>query len=127
MGSVSGQGPFDPKDLEYYAPRRLRERLGARRSQGARLESITRPVSPLPGFDGQPKSAGSVSLRNPLSPEVFREPAGPARETDPQASLFRPAARFAIATSVAVAAAVIGVAAVAALLFFLMAPAPRQS
>src|SRR5437016_5015122 len=118
MASVSGQGPLDPKDPEYYAPPRLRERSGARRSQGARLESITRPISQPSPLDNQLKNAGSVSLRNPLHPEVLPEPARFARETDRRASLFRLAAGFAVAA---------GVVAVAALLFFLMGPASRQS
>jgi hypothetical protein len=117
MASVSGQGPLDPKDPEYYAPPRLRKRLEVRRSQGARLEPITRPISPPP-LDNQLKNADSVSLRNPLYPEVLREPAGFARKTDWRALLFRLAACF---------AAVAGIAAVVALLFVLMVPASRQS
>jgi hypothetical protein len=119
MGSVSRQGPLDPNDPEYYAPPRLRERSEARLSQGARLESITPPISPPFPLDSQPKNAGSVSLRNPRYPEVLREPAaGFARETDWRASLFSLAARF---------AAVAGVVTIAALLFLLMRPASRQS
>jgi hypothetical protein len=49
---------------------------------------------------------------------VLREPAGFARKTERRASRFRLAAGFALA---------IGVGAVAALLFFLIAPASRQS
>jgi hypothetical protein len=118
MASVSRQGPLDPNDPEYYAPRRLRERSEARLSQGARLEPITPPISPPSPLDSQLKNAGSVSLRNPRYPEVLREPAGLARETDWRASLFSLAVRFAAAA---------GVATIVALLFLLMAPASRQS
>jgi hypothetical protein len=118
MGSVRGQAPLDPKDPEYYAPPRLRERLEARRSQGARLEPITRPISPPSPLDNPLKNAGPVSLRNPLYPEVVREPAGFARETNRRASRFRLAAGFAAAA---------GVVAVGALLYLFMAPASRQS
>jgi hypothetical protein len=100
MASVSRQGPLDPNDPEYYAPRRLRERSEARLSQGARLEPITPPISPPSPLDSQLKNAGSVSLRNPRYPEVLREPAGFARETDWRASLFSLAARFAAAAGV---------------------------
>jgi hypothetical protein len=116
MGSVSGQDPLGPNDPEYYAPR-SRERSEARRSQGARLEPITPPISPPPSFDSQLKNA-SVSLRNPRYPEVLREPAVFARETDWRASLFSLAARFAVAA---------GVVALVALIFFLMVPASRQT
>jgi hypothetical protein len=118
MGSVSRQGPLDPNDPEYYAPPRLRERSEARLSQGARLESITPPISPPFLLDSQPKNAGSVSLRSPRYPEVLREPAGFPRETDWRASLFSLAARF---------AAVAGVVTIVALLFLLMRPVSRQS
>jgi hypothetical protein len=118
MGSVSGQGPLDPNDPEYYAPPRLRERSEARRSQGARLEPITPPISPPSSLDRQLKNAGSVSLRNPLYPEALREPAGFARETGWRASLFSLAARVAAAA---------GVVTIVALVYLLMAPASRQS
>jgi hypothetical protein len=55
-------------------------------------------------------------LRNPLYPEVLREPAGFARETDRRASLLSLAARFAAAA---------GVVTIVALLFLFMVP--RQS
>src|SRR3981081_2586231 len=117
MGSLSRQGPFDPNDPEYYAPR-VRERSEARLPQGARLEPITPPISPPFPLDSQLKNAGSVSLRNPRSPEVLREPAGFARETDWRASLFSLAARFAAAA---------GVVTIVALLVLLMRPASQQS
>ena len=116
MGSVSGQSPLDPGDPEYYAPR-FRERSEARRPQAARLEPVT-PISPPSSLDSQLRNAGPVSLRNPLYPEMAREPAGFARETGWRASLFSLAVRFAAAA---------GVAVVLGLLFLLMAPASRQS
>jgi hypothetical protein len=115
MASVSRQGPLDPNEPEYYAPRRLRERPEAQRPQGARLEAVTPPISPSFSLDSQLKNAGTVSL---LHPEVVREPAGFARETDGRASLFRLAARF---------AAVAAVVTVAAVLFLLMRPASQPS
>lgn len=118
MGRLSRQGPLDPKDPEYYAPRRLRENLEVRRSQGARLESVTRPISPPSPFDNPLKDAGSVSLRNPLHPEVLRPPAGFAHEPDRRAMLFRLAAGFAAAA---------GVVAVVALFFLFRAPAAQPS
>jgi hypothetical protein len=81
------------------------------------LEPINPPISPPPSFDSQLKNAG-ISLRNPRYPEVLREPAGFARETDWRASLFSLAARFAVAA---------GVVALVALIFFLMVPASRQT
>ena len=116
MGSVSGQSPLDPGDPEYYAPR-FRERPEPRRSQAARLEPIA-PIPPPSSLDSQLRNAGPVSLRNPLYPEVHREPAGFARETGWRASLFSLAVRFAAAA---------GVIVVLGLLFLLMAPASRQS
>jgi hypothetical protein len=115
MGSVSRQGPLDPNEPEYYAPRRLRERSEAQRPQGARLEAVTAPISPPFSLDSQLKNAGSVSL---LHPDVVREPAGFARETDRRASLFSLAARFAAAAAVVT---------VGAVLFLLMRPASQQS
>jgi hypothetical protein len=115
MASVSRQGPLDPNEPEYYAPRRLRERPEAQRPQGARLEAVTPPISPSFSLDSQLKSAGTVSL---LHPEVVREPARFARETDGRASLFRLATRF---------AAVAAVVTVAAVLFLLMRPASQPS
>lgn len=116
MAGVSGQGPFSPNDPEYYAPR-SRKKLEVRRSQGARLESITRPISPASPLDNQLKNADSVSLRNPLDPDALREPAGSARKTDRRAWLF--------GLTVCLAAAA-GVVAVVALLFVFMVPASRQ-
>ena len=117
MSSASRQGPLGPNEPEYYAPRRLRESSEAQRPQGARLEAVTTPISrPFP-IDSQLKNAGPVSLRNPLHPEVVREVAGFARETDRRASRFRLAAGFAAAA----------VAAVAALLYFFMGPPSREA
>jgi hypothetical protein len=120
MASVSRQGPLGPNEPEYYAPRRLRERSDPQRPQGARLEAVTTPISPPFSIDSQLKNAGSVSLRNPLHPDVVREPAGIARETDRRASRFRLAARFAAAAAAAIVA-------VAALLYFFMGPASREA
>jgi len=119
MGSVSRQGPLGPNEPEYYAPRRLRERSEAQRPQGARLEAVTAPVPPI-SIDSQLRNAGSVSLRNPLHPDVVREVAGFARETDRRASRFRLAAGFAAAGAAALVA-------VAALLYFFMGPPSREA
>ena len=82
------------------------------------MEPIAPPISPPSSLDSQLKNAGSVSLRNPRYPEVLREPAGFARETDWRASLFSLAARFAAAS---------GVVTIVALLVLLMRPASQQS
>ena len=119
MASVSRQGPLGPNEPEYYAPRRLRER-SEQRPQGARLEAVTAPVPPPISIDSQLKNAGSVSLRNPLHPDVVREAAGFARETERRASRFRLAARFAAAGAAALVA-------VAALLYFFMGPPSREA
>jgi hypothetical protein len=116
MSSVSGQGPLNPDDPEYYAPARVREKLSP--AQGARLEPISSPISPPPSLDSQLKNAGSVSLRNPLYPEVIHEPARLARDPDRRVSLFSLAASFALGA---------GVVTVVVLLFFILVPASRQS
>jgi hypothetical protein len=117
MASVSGQGPLDPKDLEYYAPR-SRKKLEVRRSQAARLEPVARPISPASPLDNQLKNPEPVSVRKPLDPEMLREPAGFTRKTDWRAWAFRLTAYFAAAA---------GVVAVVALIFVLIVPALRQS
>jgi hypothetical protein len=107
MSIFSEQDPLDPDDPELdYTPLRLRERaakLGLSVSQGARSEPIrsspiSRPVS--------------------LDPKAINELARRTRDLDRRAALFSVAARV---------TAVAGVVAVAALLFVIMKPAPRQS
>jgi hypothetical protein len=117
MASVGGQGPLSPNDPEYYAPR-SRKKLEVRRSQGARLEPVIRPVSPASPLDNQLKNADSVSLRKPLGPEMLREPPGSVRRTDRRAWLFRLAAGFAAAA---------GVVAIVVLLVVFLVPASRPS
>jgi hypothetical protein len=99
MGSVSEQGPLDPNDLEFYAPRDLRETLKSRSSsllQGGRSEPIRFPVS--------------------LDPKVLHEPDGLAGE-DRRSALFSVAVRF---------AAAVVVVSVVALIFVIMRPASLQ-
>lgn len=81
MGSVSEQGPLNPNDLEFYAPRKLRETSKSRSSllQGGRSEPIQFPIS--------------------LDPKVLHEPDELARE-DRRSALFSVAARFAAAVVV---------------------------
>ena len=114
MSSVSGQGPLNPNDPEYYAPVRVREKL----SQGGRLDPISSPISLPAAIDTQFKNPPPDTLRRPLYPEVVREPDGPAHELDWRGELFSLAARF---------AAVAGVVTVLALLYILMVPASRTT
>jgi hypothetical protein len=114
MSSVSGQGPLNPNDPEYYAPVRVRERL----SQGGRLDPVSPPISLPAALDTQLKNPPSDALRRPLYPEIVREPDGLARELDWRGELFSLAARF---------AAVAGVVTVLGLLYILMVPAARTS
>jgi len=114
MSSVSGQGPLNPNDPEYYAPVRVRERL----SQGGRLDPVSPPISLPAALDTQLKNPPSDPLRRPLYPEIVREPDGLARELDWRGELFSLAARF---------AAVAGVVTVLGLLYILMVPAARTS
>ena len=116
MSSVSGQGPLNPNDPEYYAPVRVRERL----SHGGRLDPVSSPISLPAALDThtQLKNPPSDALRRPLYPEVVHEPDGLARELDWRGELFSLAARF---------AAVAGVVTVLGLLYILMVPAARTS
>jgi hypothetical protein len=114
MSSVSGQGPLNPNDPEYYAPVRVRERL----SQGGRLDPVSPPILLPAALDTQLKNPPSDALRRPLYPEIVREPDGLARELDWRGELFSLAARF---------AAVAGVVTVLGLLYILMVPAARTS
>jgi hypothetical protein len=116
MSSVSGQGPLNPNDPEYYAPVRVRERL----SHGGRLDPVGSPISLPAALDThtQLKNPPSDALRRPLYPEVVHEPDGLARELDWRGELFSLAARF---------AAVAGVVTVLGLLYILMVPAARTS
>jgi hypothetical protein len=107
MSSFSEQDPIDPDDPELdYTPLRLSERLaklGPSVSQGARSEPVRSPAILRPA---------------PPDPKAIYEPARHPRDLDRRAALFSVAARV---------AAVAGVVAVAALLFVIMKPAPRQS
>jgi hypothetical protein len=107
MSSFSERDPIDPDDPELdYAPLRLRERaakLGLSVSQGARSEPIRSSPIPRPV---------------PPDPRAINELARRTRDLDRRAALFSVAARV---------AAVAGVVAVAALLFVVMKPYPRQS
>jgi hypothetical protein len=105
MSSFSEQDPLDPNPALDYAPLRLRERaakLGPSVSQRARSEPIRSPPIPRPA---------------PPDPKVINEPRRP-RDLDRRAALLSVAARV---------AAVASIVAVAALLFVIMKPAPRQS
>ena len=98
MGSVSEQGPLNPNDLEFYAPRKLRETSKSRSSllQGGRSEPIQFPIS--------------------LDPKVLHEPDELARE-DRRSALFSVVARF---------AAAVVVVTVVALIFVIMRSASLQ-
>ena len=111
MSSRSEQDHLNPNDLEYYAPRRLRERAkSVSLSQEARSEPASKsPISHPPSLDIQLQKP--VYVRRPPAREVMYEPA--------RASLFGLAGRI---------AAVVAFAAVVALLFgFFLVPASRQS
>jgi hypothetical protein len=106
MSNFSEQDPI-PDDPELdYTPLRLRERaakLGLSVSQGARSEPIR---------------SSPISRPVPPDPKAINELARRTHDLDRRAALFSVAARV---------AAVAGFVAVAALLFVIMKPAPRQS
>jgi hypothetical protein len=80
MGSGSEQSPLNPNDLEFYAPRELREtKSRSSRLQEGRSEPIRFPIS--------------------LDPKVLHEPDELARE-DRRSALFSVAARLAAAVVV---------------------------
>ena len=111
MSSRGEQGHLNPNDLEYYAPRRLRQRAkSVSPSQEARSDPASKsPISHPPPLDIQLQKP--VYVRRPPAREVMYEPA--------RASLFGLAGRI---------AAVAAFAAVVALLFtFILVPASRQS
>jgi hypothetical protein len=107
MRRFSGQDSIDPDDPELdYSPLSLSERalkLGPSASQAARSERIS--VVPL----SRPTS---------IAPKVINEPAKRSHDSDRRAAMLSVATR---AASIASAAAIV------ALLFFIMKPAPLQS
>jgi hypothetical protein len=134
MSSLSKQGPLNPNDPSYYAPRWLRERAEARLSAShetipepvrSPVTTVPEPASPIAApasLDIQLKNA--IQLKKAVSnawdqldPEVIHEPARFARELDRRAALQTVAARFAAAA---------GVVSVVALFFFILVPASRQ-
>jgi len=134
MSSLSKQGPLNPNDPSYYAPRWLRERAEARLSAShetipepvrSPVTTVPEPASPIAApasLDIQLKNA--IQLKKAVSnawdqldPEVIHEPARFARELDRRAALQTVAARFAAAA---------GVVTVVALSFFILVPASRQ-
>lgn len=108
---MSSPSEPNPNDLEYYAPRRLRERAkSVSLSQEARSDPASKsPISHPSSLDIQLQNP--VYVRRPPAREVMYEPA--------RASLLGLAGRI---------AAVVAFAAVVALLFgFILVPASRQS
>jgi hypothetical protein len=110
---------LNPHHPMYYAPRWLRERSGARLAavQETTSEPAGRPTSAGVAFDAQLENAVSEALRHPLDPEIIREPPGLARELDRRVAYVGVAGRF---------AAAIGISAIVALFFVIMAPAAWQ-
>jgi hypothetical protein len=110
---------LNPHHPMYYAPRWLRERSGARLAAVPETtsEQAGRPASAGGTFDAQLENAVSEALRHPLDPEIIREPPGLARELDRRVGYIGVAGRF---------AAAIGISAIVALFFVIMAPAAWQ-
>jgi hypothetical protein len=110
---------LNPHHPMYYAPRWLRERSGARLAAVPETTSdpAGRPTSAGATFDAQLENAVSEALRHPLDPEIIREPPGLARELDRRVAYVGVAGRF---------AAAIGISAIVALFFVIMAPAAWQ-
>ena len=110
---------LNPHHPMYYAPRWLRERSGSRLSpaQENTSEPAGRAGSPGATFEAQLENAVSEALRHPLDPEVIREPPGLTRELDRRVKFLGLAGRF---------AAAIGISAVIALFFVIMAPSTWQ-
>src|SRR3954452_10099941 len=109
---------LNPHHPMYYAPRWLRERSGSRLppSQEPTTEQSGR-ASAGATFDAQLENAVSEALRHPLDPEVVRQPPGLARDLDRRVALVGVVSRF---------AAAIGVSAIVALFFVILAPASWQ-
>src|SRR5438105_1288573 len=107
---------LNPHHPMYYAPRWLRERSGSRLAPVPETtsEPAARPTSNGATFDAQLENAVSEALRHPLDPEVIREPPGLARELDRRMPFIGVAGRF---------AAAVGISAIVALFFVIMAPA----
>ena len=110
---------LNPHHPMYYAPRWLRERSGSRLApaQETTSEPAGRPTSASATFDAQLENAVSEALRHPLDPEVIREPPGLARELDRRMAFIGVASKF---------AAAVGISAIVALFFVIMAPAAWQ-
>jgi hypothetical protein len=117
--SALSEDHLNPHHPMYYAPRWLRERSGSRLAAvpEATSEPAGRPTSTGATFDAQLENAVSEALRHPLDPEVIREPPGLARELNRRMAFVGVAGRF---------AAAIGVSAIVALFFVIMAPASWQ-
>jgi hypothetical protein len=109
---------LNPHHPMYYAPRWLRERSGSRLppSQEPTTEQSGRAPAGAT-FDAQLENAVSEALRHPLDPEVVRQPPGLARDLDRRVALVGVVSRF---------AAAIGVSAIVALFFVILAPASWQ-
>ena len=111
---------LNPHHPMYYAPRWLRERSGARLTpvpETTTSEPAGRPNPTGGTFDSQLENAVSEALRHPLDPEVIREPPGLGRDLDRRVAFVGVAGRF---------AAAIGISAIVALFFVIMAPAAWQ-
>lgn len=117
--SALSEDHLNPHHPMYYAPRWLRERSGSRLAPAPETtsEPIGRPTSSGATFDAQLENAVSEALRHPLDPEVVREPPALTRELDRRMAFIGVASRF---------AAAVGVSAIVALFFVIMAPAAWQ-
>jgi hypothetical protein len=127
MSALSEQDHLNPHHPMYYAPRWLREKSGSRpasslepradSSQEPTSEPVGRPTGSPVSFDNQLETAVSEALRHPLDPVVIHESPGLARDLDRRMALVSIAGRF---------AAAVGVSAVVALFFVIMAPSSWQ-
>src|SRR3954451_22875914 len=117
--SALSEDHLNPHHPMYYAPRWLRERSGSRLTPAQETGSalVTHPAPAGATFDAQLENAVSEALRHPLDPEVVREPPGLGRDLDRRMALVGVAGRF---------AAAIGISAIVALFFVILAPASWQ-
>lgn len=117
--SALSEDHLNPHHPMYYAPRWLRERSGSRLTPAQ--ETGSAPAAHLvpagATFDAQLENAVSEALRHPLDPEVVRQPPGLARDLNQRMALVGVVSRF---------AAAIGVSAIVALFFVILAPASWQ-
>jgi hypothetical protein len=104
ISSGDSPNPNDPNDSPHYAPRSVR-------SSASPQTRPVRPTSSRSGFDEMLQDAVAKSRRHPLDPQFVHQPG-------------QPRTRFSIASGVT---AVIGVAAIIGVIFFMMIPKSQGS